>query len=305
MTGHRCPLTIICGLPFLVWAQEAPEFTIHSRVERVLLDVSVKDARGGFIGGLGKDSFRVFEDGKPQQISEFAAGDIPVTVGIVVDQSGSMAPKRAEVRTAALTFAKESNPRDEMFVINFNDTVRRGLPKEVLFTDRMDLLRTALLAGVAEGRTALYDAIDVALKQLDEGREAKKTLVLISDGGDNASRHKLADVLRLTEETAATMYTIGVFDEDDPDRNPGLLRKLALISGGSAYFPRQLDEIVPICRGIARDIRNRYMLGYTPPSGTGAEGIRHIRVQAGAEGHGRPVVRTRTSYLYTRDGAAN
>jgi VWFA-related protein len=297
--GNAFLAVFICGLPPLVSAQETPEFTIHSSVERVLLDVSVKDARGGFIRGLGKDNFRIFEDGKPQEVSEFAAGDIPVTVGIVVDQSWSMAPKQAEVLTAALTFAKESNPRDEMFVIHFNEKVTRGLPKQVLFTDNLEMLRSALLAGVPEGRTALYDATVDALKQLDEGRQALKTLVLITDGGDNVSKHTRADVLRLTEETSATIYTVGVFDENDPDRNPRLLRRLAEISGGVAFFPGKLDDVVPICRGIAKDIRNRYMVGYTPHSGTGMESIRHIGVQVRAPGHGRLIARTRASYLYT------
>ena len=281
------------------------EFIIRSTVERVLLDVSVKDSRGGFVSGLDKDNFRVYEDGKPQNIVGFAAGDIPVTVGIVVDESYSMRSKRPEVMTAALTFAKESNPRDEMFVIHFNETVWRGLAPGTLFTSDYNTLRDALLAGQAEGRTALYDAIVDSLKQLDEGRQAKKTLVLISDGGDNNSKHKLADVMRLTEETSATIYTIGVFDPTDPDRNPALLRKLAEISGGIAYFPQQLSDIVPICRKIAKDIRNRYSLAYVPPVGNGKPGIRHIHVQVSAPGHGRLAARTRTSYLYTMAEAAN
>jgi Ca-activated chloride channel homolog len=301
MTGHRCTAAIICGLLFPLAAQEAPEFTIHSSVERVLLDVSVKDAKGGFVSGLGKDNFRVLEDGKPQQISAFAAGDIPVTVGIVVDQSWSMRSKQTEVLTAALTFAKESNPRDEMFVIHFNETVRHGLPDKVLFTDNLQMLREALLKGIPEGRTALYDGIMAALKQLDMGREAKKTLVLISDGGDNVSRHRLADVLRLTEATSSTIYTVGVFDKNDPDRNPGVLRKLAEISGGIAFFPDRLEQIVPICRGIAKDIRNRYMLAYTPPSGNGTNGIRRISVQVHGADHERLIARTRTSYMYTKE----
>ncbi len=303
MTGHRCSRWAVCGLLFLPVSvpaseQDAPEYTIRSDVDRVLLDVSVKDAKGGFVSGLGKDNFRVTEDGRPQEISEFAAGDVPVTVGIVMDQSSSMAPKRAEVLTAAMTFVKESNPLDEMFVIHFNETVRHGLPDQVLFSDNHQMLRAALMAGVPEGRTALYDGIVAALHQLDMGRQSKKTLVLISDGGDNVSKHKLADVLRLTEETSATIYTIGTFDQNDPDRNPGLLRKLAEISGGGAYFPEELKDVVPICSGIAKDIRNRYMLSYTPHAG-GPNRIRHIGVSASAPGHGRLITRTRTSYLYT------
>jgi len=285
-------------------APPTPEFTIHSTVNRVLLDVSVRDASGGFVSGLGKENFRVLEDGRPQDIAEFEAGDIPVTVGIVVDESGSMRPKRAEVLTAALTFVTESNPLDEMFVIHFNETVRHGLPDQVLFTDNREMLRNALLSGVAEGRTALYDAIVVSLHQLDMGRQAKKTLVLISDGGDNISQHKLSDVMRLTEQTSATIYTIGVFDQDDPDRNPGLLKKLAEISGGIAYFPQHLSDIVPICRKIAKDIRNRYTLAYVPAAGNGKEGIRHVRVEVSAPGHGKLIARTRDSYLYTPEESA-
>jgi Ca-activated chloride channel family protein len=191
-----------------------------------------------------------------------------------------------------------------MFVIHFNDKVRHGLPDQVLFTDDLSMLRTALLTGVPEGRTALYDAIVVALKQLDMGRQAKKTVVLISDGGDNASKHKLADVIRLTEETPATIYTIGVFDEDDLDKNPRLLSKLAEISGGVAYFPPlEEHQIVSVCRGIAKDIRSRYTVAYIPHPGNGTR-IRHIRVHVSAAGHSRLIARTRTSYLYSSETEA-
>ncbi|HTP87613.1 MAG TPA: VWA domain-containing protein [Bryobacteraceae bacterium] len=298
MTGHRRCAAIVCGLLFsLAIGQDASEFTIHTNVERVLLDVSVKDSQGGFVSGLGRDNFRVVEDGTLQQITGFEAGDIPVTVGLVVDESASMAAKQTEVLTAALTFVTESNPNDEMFVVHFNENVRHGLPDEVLFTDNRQMLRRALLSGVPEGRTALYDGVVTALHQLDMGRQAKKTLVLISDGGDNVSKHKLRDVMHLAEETSATIYTIGVFDSDDPDANPGLIRRLAEISGGIAYFPERLNDVVPICRGIAKDIRNRYMLSYVPHAGSHQD-IRHIRVSVSAPGHAKLIARTRTSYLY-------
>jgi len=293
-----------CGMLCLSSPQDSPEFTIHSDVERVLLDVSVKDTRGGFVSGLTKDNFHITEDGKPQEISEFAAGDVPVTVGLVIDESSSMAPKQAEVLTAALTFVTESNPQDEMFVIHFNETVRHGLPDEILFTDNRAMLRKALFTGNPEGRTALYDGIVTALHQLDMGRQSKKTLVLISDGGDNVSKHTLTDVMRLSEETSATIYTIGTFDQDDPDRNPGLLRRLAEISGGTAYFPNKPDDVVTICRGIAKDIRNRYMLSYTPHSTKGVNKLRHVSVNASAPGHGKLIARTRTSYMYTPETEA-
>ena len=159
---------------------EQKDFTLQTTSRLVLLDVSVKDAAGGFVSGLSKDNFKVFESGKPQQISQFANSDIPVTVGIAVDESGSMRPKRAQVVTAALVFFQASNPMDEMFVVNFNEKARRGLPDDVLFSDNVKLLRSALWQGQPEGRTALYDAIELSLHQLEFGRQAKKTLVVVS-----------------------------------------------------------------------------------------------------------------------------
>jgi len=213
------------------------DFTIRTTSRLVLLDVSVKDSEGGFVSGLTKDNFKVQENGKPQEITQFANADIPVTVGVVVDESGSMRPKKSHVVTAALEFIQASNPQDEIFVINFNERARRGLPDIVPFTDNIDMLRAALWNGVPEGRTALYDAIEMALHQLDMGRRDKKTLVVISDGGDNVSKHKFPDVMHDVLTSLATIYTIGIFDDDDPDRNPSVLEKLAHVSGGSVYFP--------------------------------------------------------------------
>jgi VWFA-related protein len=263
----------------------------------VLLDVSVKDPKGGFVSGLTKDDFKVYENGHLQEISQFANADIPVTVGIVVDESGSMRPKRPEVVTAAMAFISASNPKDEVFVINFNDRVNRGLPEGVLFSDDVAQLRAALRKDPPEGRTALYDAIITALQQLDEGRQDKKTLIVISDGGDNASTHKLKDTMDAVLKSAATIYTIGIFDEDDPDRNPGVLKNFAHVSGGDVFFPRTLEGLVPACRQIARDIRTRYTIGYVP-STTNGNRQRNIRVAVSAPDRGHLVARTRTSYLF-------
>lgn len=272
------------------------DYTIRTTSRLVLLDVSVKDSAGGFAAGLKQDNFRVLEDGKPQQITQFANADIPVTVGLIVDESGSMRPKRPEVITAALSFIHDSNPHDEMFVLNFNERVRRGLPDTVLFSDNATQLRAALSNTVPEGRTALYDAIVEGLKQLDMGRRDKKTLIVISDGGDNISHATLKDVIKLVEESVATVYTIGVFDQDDPDRNPGVLRQLAQISGGQAYFPEKLEGIVPICRGIAKEIRTRYTIGYIPTEQ--GKRVRHIKVIATAPDKGKLTARTRTIYAF-------
>jgi Ca-activated chloride channel homolog len=276
------------------------DYTIRTTSRLVLLDVSVKDPAGGYVSGLTKDNFKVYENGKQQQITQFADADIPVTVGLVVDESGSMRPKRSDTITASLEFVEASNPQDEVFVINFNEKARRGLPDIMLFTDKIDVLRSALWQGIPEGRTALYDAIEMALHQLDMGRRDKKTLVVISDGGDNISTHKLPEVMHDVEASLATIYTIGIFDEDDPERNPAVLEKLAHVSGGVSYFPKKLEDIHSVTRQIAKDIRTRYTIGYIPAEDNGKP-ERKLKVTASSPEHARLNVRTRTSYLFTPD----
>ena len=136
------------------------------------------------------------------------------------------------------------------------------MPDDVLFSDDVQQLRLALYQGIPEGRTALYDAVEMSLNQLEFGRRDKKTLVVISDGGDNHSRHTLEDVTREVLRSVATIYTVGLYDEDDPESNEGVLKKLANVSGGVFYHPKALDDIIPICRQIAKDIRTRYTIGY-------------------------------------------
>ena len=280
--------------------QEPSQYTIRTTSRLVLLDVSVKDGSGGLVSGLSKENFEVREDGRPQTITQFAHADIPVTVGLVVDESGSMRRKQPEVVTAALAFLGASNPQDEIFVINFNEKARRGLPDIQLFSDNLEQLRAALWRGVPEGRTALYDAVEMALHQLDFGRRDKKTLIVISDGGDNASTHTLDEVMHDVLDSVASIYTIGVYDEDDPDKNPVVLKRIARVSGGGAYFPHQLDEIIPVCREIAKDIRARYTIGYVPISGEGKT-ERHIKVSARSTAGQKLAVRARSSYLFTPD----
>ena len=278
-------------------ADDLPEYTIRSEVRLVLLDVSVTDALGLTVSGLSKSSFRVLENGERQPITVFDNQDVPVTVGLVVDESRSMTPKRGQVLVAAEIFIQESNPHDEMFVLNFNDTVRRGLPNTEVFSGDIAKLRAALYRGKPEGKTALNDAIIDGLAQLDMGRQGKKTLVVISDGGDNVSSHTQREMLDKAEQSIATIYTIGLFEEDDPDRNPGVLKRLAAISGGQAFFPSETSDIIRICRKIAKDIRSRYTIGYVPKPGKGT-GLRHIQVRVSASGRGALHARTRTAYRY-------
>ena len=273
------------------------EFKISTDVELVLLDVSVKQVKGGYASGLTRDNFQIYENGAPQKITEFASADIPVAVGLVFDDSGSMQPKRPEVITAGLIFVSASNPQDQIFVVNFNDKVRSGLPDNVPFTDDLTLLRSALLKDMPEGKTALYDAVAFALRHLESGRRDKKTLVVVSDGGDNVSAHSLKELMQLIQESRATIYSVGIFDDEDPDSNPRVLERMARVSGGESFFPKELGEVIPICRQIAKDIRNRYTIGYTPVHSGDRAALRKIHVVATAPDRGKLLVRTRTSYL--------
>jgi len=288
------PLVLFVAAPKIA----QPDFTIRSETRLVLLDVSVKAADGGFALGLPREDFRIFENGRPQKISVFDNHDVPVTVGILVAESYSMTPKRADVLTAALTFIGESNPHDEICVLNFNDRVTPGLPTGIMFSDNPGQLRAALHRGVPEGKTALNDAIMAGLQHLELGRQEKKTLVVISDGGDNASTHKRREMLDLVQRSAATIYTIGLFSPEDPDRDPGILERLAKISGGSAYLPQSLSEMVPVCQNIAKDIRRRYTIGYIPPVENGSGQVRHVQVRVSDPDHAKLIVRSRGSYRY-------
>lgn len=272
-------------------------YTIRSEVRLVLLDVSVKDSQGSLVPGLPKESFRVIENGRTQPITIFDNRDIPVAVGILVDESRSMTPKRHAVLTAAELFIQESNPQDQIFVLNFSDTVERGLPKGELFSDNLDELRAALDRGKPKGKTALNDAVVMGVDQLEQGKREKKTLIVISDGGDNASEHTQRQMLEAVEGSVATIYTIGLFDEDDADRNPAILKRLAAVSGGEAYFPEDSAGMIPICRRIAKEIRSRYTLGYVPAPENG-KGLRRVEVRVSAPKGGRLHARHRTSYRY-------
>jgi VWFA-related protein len=287
------------ALPAQVPAVEASEqpFKLSATAELVLLDVSVKDAAGERVSNLSKDNFSVFENGKLQKITQFASEDAPVTVGLVVDTSGSMRAKYGDVVTAALVFIGASNREDEVFVVNFGDRVSSGLPDGVPFTADPRQLRTALSWGVPAGRTALYDAILFSLHHLEMGQREKKVLLLVSDGGDNNSAHGSAEVMRMVRESHATIYTLGIYDAEDQDRDPAVLQELAHVSGGESYFPEELSKITGICRQIASDIRTRYDIGYVPIRSGERGSLRRIRVTASAPGGHKLVVRTRTSYF--------
>ena len=219
-----------------------------------------------------------------------------MTVGLVIDNSGSMKPKRADVIAAALAFARSSNPQDQMFVVNFNENVALGLPEKTPFTDQVAQLEVALSRIAADGQTALYDAMAAALEHLKEGSRDKRVLIVISDGGDNASHHNLARIMTMTRQSDAVIYTIGIFDPQDEDRNPHVLRQLARDTGGETFLPESLQDLASVCERIAHDIRNQYTLTYVPANRKRDGTFRVVHVKASGQGRGRLTVLTRAGY---------
>ncbi len=279
--------------------QDPDAYRISVNVDLVVLHATVRDGKGRYASDLRSQDFEVYEEGVRQTIRLFRHEDIPVTVGLVIDHSGSMKRKLADVIAAARTFVRASNPEDEMFVVNFNEHVSLGLPDAIHFTNSPDELETAILKTPAGGMTALYDAISVALGRLQTGGREKKVLIVISDGGDNASKRKLAQALAMAAQSSAIVYTIGIFDEDDPDRNPGVLKRLARATGGEAYIPGNFAALPAVCERIAKEIRHQYTLGYVPASTAPRGAYRAIRVVAvaAAAGAGKLSVRARDGYV--------
>lgn len=208
-----------------------------------------------------------------------------------------MGRKRKDVTAAALTFVRSSNPSDEMFVVNFNEHVSFGLPDTTLFSASTEELDRALNGILATGKTALYDAIAAGLAHLKKATVDKKVLIVISDGGDNASQAGLDRVLGMAGRSDITIYTVGLFDEDDYDRNPEILKKIAHATGGEAFLPNEATEVGPICKRIAQDIHNQYTIGYVSAHRNLDDTYRTVRVTANGPHHERYVVRTRAGYF--------
>jgi VWFA-related protein len=270
-------------------------FVFRKDVDEVLLHASVVDDKQHIITTLDRSAFTVFEDGKPQSIISFHNVDIPVAMGIVIDNSGSMREKRNKVNQAALNLVRSSNPKDEVFVVNFNDEYY--LDQD--FTNNLLKLKEALEKIDARGGTALYDAVVASAEHLKKfARLEKKVLFVVTDGEDNASNETLEQAIKhLQEENGPSVYAIGILgDEEHPKRARKALDVIAQRTGGIAFFPKTLDEVDEISRTVARDIRNQYAIGYRPTNPRGNGGFRQIRVEAKAKGHGKMVVRTKSGY---------
>ena len=282
------------------------EYTINVDVNLVVLHATVLDRKGKMVDGLKEDNFQVFEDGAPQKLSVFSHADIPVTLGIVIDDSGSMKEKRQAVNTSALTFVKTSNPQDQVFVVNFNDVYYLDTPGD--FATSIEDLKAALDKIDSRGGTALYDAVYASLDHLKLGNRDKKVVLVITDGEDNASRYSFDELLRYAQKSSAVIYTIGLIGSEEPGglfkihgggphRAAKILEKLAEATGGQAFSPKSLDEVEGTCRQIARDIRNQYTLAYYPTNIKKDGSFRTVRVDAfQPRGRTKLLVRTRPGY---------
>jgi Ca-activated chloride channel homolog len=270
-------------------------FVFKQDVEEVLVHATVMDDKSHhLITGLDKDAFTLFENDQKQNISFFRHEDIPVAMGIVIDNSGSMREKRDKVNKAALNLVRSSNPQDQVFVVNFNDEYY--LDQD--FTNNIKKLQDALEKVEARGGTALYDALLASADwEKRYARLQKRVLFVVTDGEDNASRVNLeAAVRRLQAENGPTVYAIGLLGEERARRARRALELISERTGGMVFFPKTLDEVDEISKTVAHDIRNQYTLGYKPTSPKTAGGYRTIRVDAKAKGYGKLTVRTRSGY---------
>ncbi len=269
-------------------------FVFYAEAKEVILHATVLDQKQRLVTNLDKTAFTVYEDGKPQTITSFRHEDIPVAMGIVIDNSGSMREKRDRVNKAAINLVRASNPNDEVFVVNFNDEYY--LDQD--FTGSIPKLREALEKVETRGGTALYDALVASADHLKKNaRLEKKVIFVVTDGEDNASRESLETaVQRLQAENGPTVYAIGLLGEEKQRRARRALQEIATRTGGVAFFPRTLDEVDEISSSVAHDIRNQYTIGYKPTTPKSVPGYRTIHVEAHAKGYSKLTVRTRSGY---------
>ena len=283
-------------------AKSGDLYVFRKEVDEVALHATVVDTNNRLITDLGRNNFKVFEDGQPQTITSFHREDIPVAMGIVIDNSGSMRDKRPQVNAAAINLVRSSNPQDKVFVVNFNEEY--FLDQD--YTSSIPKLQDALQRIEARGGTALYDATVASSDHLKKsGPLEKKVLLVVTDGEDNASRESLEQAIhRLQEENGPTVYTIGILGDEHSKRARRALRAMAEETGGLAFFPKDLTEVNAITSQIAHDIRNQYTIVYKPSKPQSEGGYRTVKVEADAKGYKHLQVRTRSGYYAGRQSAS-
>jgi VWFA-related protein len=270
--------------------------TFSAKSELVVLHVLVRDHRGAYVGGLQQRAFSVYEEQQPRPIKFFLSEDAPVTIGLLIDSSGSMAPVRDRVIAASAAFIESSNSRDEVFVLVFNDTVHPVLEPSAPFTGDVRVLRRALTDVFAPaGRTALYDAIDSGLRYVRHGSRERHALVVLSDGGDNASHTGFAATLAAARASNAIVYTVALVSPSNDIADPDRLAKFAETSGGTAFVPADIAGVEQAFQQISLDLRHRYTIGYERAAG-GRPGFHRIHVDVRGPDGRKLVTRTREGY---------
>src|SRR5467141_1457788 len=244
-----------------------PSQVVHVDVELTLLNVVVTDPYNRLVTGLDPDNLRIFEDNVEQEIITFSSEDIPISIGVIFDCSGSMSNKLGKAREAAIEFFKTANPEDEFFLVTFNE--RAELTSS--FTNSVEDLQSRLMLTSSKGRTALFDAIYLGLSQMRSARNAKRAMLILSDGGDNHSRYQESDVKRLVKEADTQLYAIGIFDPlgyrsrtIEELNGPSLLSEITEMTGGRVFAVENLNELPDVATKISLELRNQYVLGYRP-----------------------------------------
>jgi VWFA-related protein len=274
--------------------KQGDKYLFKSTVQEVVLHATVVDQRSRLVTNLNKNDFTIYEDGQPQTITRFSREDIPVSIGVLIDNSGSMRDKRQAVNTAALDLIRSSNPEDEVFIVNFSDEAIIDAD----LTSDVNKMKEGLEQVDSRGGTALYDAVVASSDYLSKkGKREKKVLLVVTDGEDNASTDTLEQaVRRVQDDSGPVIYSIGILGGDHEKRAKRALEQLALQTGGVAFFPKDLGEVDQIAKAVARDIRSQYSIYYRPTHPQEQGGFRQVKVDAHAPGYGRLQVRTRSGY---------
>ncbi len=276
-------------------------FKVGTRL--IVCPTTVVDKNGHLVTDLPKTAFTVYENGTQQPIAIFKREDVPVSMGLIVDNSGSMRDKRTKVEAAALGLVKASNPQDEVFVVNFNDEAFLDLPHGKDFTNNVKEMEEALTRIDSRGGTAMRDAIRMSIDHLKEkAHKDKKVLVVVTDGNDNSSVISLENLVKSAQQSGVLIYSVGLLSEEErreAKRAEHALNDLGTATGGEAFFPKELSEVDRIAKQVAHDIRNQYTIAYTPTNDTMDGSYRQIKIAVSAPG--KPTVRTRSGYYATPD----
>ena len=290
----------IAAVCLIAVAQESAVFRSDTRI--VVCHVTVMDKSGHLITNLPKDAFTVYENKVKQEVRSFKREDLPVSLGLVIDNSGSMRNKLAQVKAAAVALVEASNKEDEVFVVNFNDAAYMDLPPGKDFTNSIRELEQALAKIDTRGGTAMRDAIQMSIDHLKKAHRDKKVLVVITDGNDNASLIGLEQLMRNAHQSDVIIYGVGLLNEEE--HSEARKAKKALIdltdaTGGKVFFPTNVEEVGQIAQQVAHDIRNQYTIEYSPGNAAMDGTFRAIRITVKAPGS--PTVRTRSGYYATPD----